>query len=328
MSLCFLLAAGQGTRLRPFTEHKPKPTLPFLTMPLAHYGFYLARKGGFGHFLMNKHHLPEQIDVLAEELSPWASSVTTVDETSALLGSGGALWNARETLAQHDYFLVANGDEILFPEDDRILEDLVSQFKRSKSLCTLLTCDHPELLKSLKPVWVDRRGDVKAFGMERPNPDLKPVHYTGYKVFSKKILDWLPAGESNIFYDVLTRAIDRGETVSTHHMSSAHWHETGNFNSFLVAQREVVQHNWDALQKRRTFFRKPILHKQMDGANLLVSEDPRLLKYISRIEGTVVLSRDISYDGTASLKNLIAFEGADLNGKPSFENKFVSQEIL
>ena len=68
MSLCFMLTAGQGTRLKPFTNKTPKPAIPFLNLPLAYYGFYLARKAGFQNFLMNKHHLPDFIEQLAQSL--------------------------------------------------------------------------------------------------------------------------------------------------------------------------------------------------------------------------------------------------------------------
>lgn len=258
MSLCFLLTAGQGTRLKPYTDHCAKPTIPLLNLPLAYYGFYLAVKGGFQNFLMNKHHLPEQIEDLATQLRPFARKVETIDETKALLGSGGALWNARDVLKNHDYFLVANGDEVLLPQDETILSELFHHCKTTQSLCTLLTCDHPELLKSLKPVWVNSKGMVKGFGMTAPKESLQPVHYTGYKVFSKKILDWLPEGESNIFYEVVTEAIKKGEHVSHLHLPKAIWFETGNPAAFATASEELQKNHITRMKERFEFFNIPM----------------------------------------------------------------------
>lgn len=306
MSLCYLLCAGEGTRLRPHTLKCPKPCIPFLNLPLAYYGFYLARKGGVTHFLMNKHHLPNQIDALASSLRPFADKVETIDETEKLLGSGGALWNARDILRKHDYFLVANSDEVMIPSNDGVIKQLFEKAKNENSLCALLTCDHPELLKTLKAVWTDDKGFAQGFGMDAPAPSLNPVHYTGYKVFSKKIFDWLPEGESNIFYEVLVKAIEAGEKVGSLHMGPTPWYETGNFDSLLNASRSVAKENWEVLNQRRTFFGLNPLFKKEKGSQLLVCEQESQLQLINQTKGTVVLGKNTSVAANAVLENIVA----------------------
>lgn len=323
MSLCFLLCAGQGTRLRPYTESRPKPRIPLLNLPLAHYGFYLAQKGGFNQFLLNKHHLPEQIDLLAKELSPFASEVSTVDETAKLLGSGGALWNARHLLEKQDYFLVANGDEVMIPKSDKVLSDLLEKFKSDSALCTLLTCDHPDLLSKLKAVWVNSDGCVQGFGMTAPRPQLNPVHYTGYKIFSRKIFDYLPEGESNIFYDVVVKAIVAGEKVTTHHLGLTPWFETGNFDSLLDASRHLALNHWEDLQKRRTFFNKTPFFKHFANDTLLVCEEEKDLNCFAQCEGTVILGRGVTFLQTFRLKNTIVYD--DVQVEQTEDNKIIGR---
>ena len=208
---------------------------------------------GIENFLLNKHYLPEQIDDLAQTLKPFCQSIRVSDETEKLLGSGGALWKARGILRRHEFFIIANGDEVMIPKDPQILKKLVRHFKDTDSLCTLLTTDHQELLKSLKPVWT-LNGEVKAFGMEKPDSSFQPVHYTGYKVFSRKILDWLPDGESNIFYEVLVDAISQGQTVTHLHINNCPWFETGNPDSFLNAGTILGNQFLDQVNERRVFF--------------------------------------------------------------------------
>ena len=233
LSLCFILAAGIGSRMKPFSKKLPKPCLPFINLPLMNYGFYLAKKAGFNRFLLNTHHLPEKLKFYAKKLQARCSSlhISTEDQ---LLGSGGALWKARKFLEKEDYFLVANGDSLLIPGDDRGFPNGFVSFKKRGTFAALLTCDHPEILKSLKPVWADRRGNILGFGEKLPGKDripvfqshgesndfigdtyekdgLKPLHYTGYKVFSRKIFDFLPEGPSHIFSDVLTKAMASGK---------------------------------------------------------------------------------------------------------------------
>ena len=248
-----MLTAGLGTRLRPYTETLPKPCLPFLNLPLMNYGFLLAQKSGFKNFLFNTHHLANEIENNVASLKDFCKSSQISDETSQILGSGGALWKAAPILKDYDYFLIANGDEVLIPKDNTVLDHLVSQFKKDDALCTLLTCDHPELLKTLKPVWVNN-GEVKAFGMEKPDQDVKPVHYTGYKIFSKRILDMLPDGESNIFYDVVTKAMAQGEKVTHFHLNQCGWFETGSFNFLIEATQIVANQYWDFIQETHSFY--------------------------------------------------------------------------
>lgn len=303
MSCCFLLTAGQGSRLRPYTEKVIKPRLPFLNTPLAYFGLYLALEGGFKNFLLNKHHLPFQVDQLAKDILPLVDSVDISDESQALLGSGGALWKAKHFLSDHDSFLVANGDEVLIPPHSGVLQQLYEKHIQSGALCTLLTCDHPDLLKSLKPVWVDSSGHVKAFGMESPNSQWRPVHYTGYKVFSKRIFDYLPDGESNIFYETVTQAIAQGEKVSTLHLKQASWYETGNFDSFLDAQKQVMAKHLPYLAKLRgRLGLPPLIIRQRKDATLVSLDD---YQDTFDFKGLVVLGRNVSIGSPVHLEDVV-----------------------
>ncbi len=254
---------------------------------------------------MNKHHLPEHIESLAASLSPFCKSIQTVDETSQLLGSGGALWNARNILSREKSFLIANGDEVLLPRDKIVLSQLNEKFQNDKALCTLLTCDHPELLKSLKAVWVNSEGDVKGFGMEPPEEGLKPVHYTGYKMFSSKIFDWLPEGESNIFYPVLSEAIAQGKKISTYHLGTTAWFETGNIVSFLEASNLAARNQWSLINDRREFFEMPVLFKKEDDQATLVTANKQDLEHFADCRGLVVLGENVDWPSQATLENAV-----------------------
>lgn len=321
MSLCYLLAAGEGRRLRPYTETRIKPRFEFLNLPLAFYGSFLALKGGFKNLLINKHHLPDQVEILAQELAPFFEKVKTIDETQKLLGSGGALWNARKTLSQHEHFMIANGDEVLLSEDTQVVEKLVDRFQHTKSIATLLTCDHPELLKTLKAVWVNDQDEVRGFGLEAPEPGLKPVHYTGYKIFDRKILDWLPEGESNIFYDILVGAISKGEKVQTLHLPRAIWHETGNFDSFLNASQDITECGWSYVQDRLTYFKRPKnqLKKQSNGT-VIYSESNTTIDF-SKCTGTVVIG-DTAFNNN-TLENVIVQNGSVLQEDKNYSNQMI-----
>ena len=53
MHTAFLLAAGFGTRLRPLTEHRPKPLMPMCGVPMLNYTSALLRSHGHERILVN-----------------------------------------------------------------------------------------------------------------------------------------------------------------------------------------------------------------------------------------------------------------------------------
>jgi mannose-1-phosphate guanylyltransferase len=236
-----LLCAGLGTRLRPYTNQLPKPAIPFFGLPLSYYSLYLLRRINCLDVTVNLHHLPEKMQTLLSknELADFRFSFS--HEKDQILGSGGALYHAKNLLQSADSFFAINSDEVMIPPNAEILNDLKGHHQKTKSLATLLVTDHPDLLKTLKPVWINQQGVVRGFG-EKPETTepLRPVHYTGYKIFSKDVLPLLPAGESHIFHDTLVPAMAAGALVNTHFIH-CRWWETGSFANLLTATSDVIQ---------------------------------------------------------------------------------------
>lgn len=230
-----LLCAGLGTRLRPYTNILPKPAIPFWGLPLCYYSLYFLKQIDCFDITINLHHLPEKIVQLSKEkdLSDFRFQFSL--EKNQPMGSGGALFYAKKYLKNFSSFFAINSDEVMVPPSPQILADLAAHFQKSKALATLLVTDHPDLQKTLKPVWVNKEGVVRGFG-EKPQlkEKLRPVHYTGYKIFSKDVLPLLPKGESHIFHDTLVPAMSRGALVNTLFVD-CHWWETGSLQGLLNA---------------------------------------------------------------------------------------------
>lgn len=319
----FLLTAGIGSRLAPHTDKKPKPCLPFLGLPLMNYGFYLAQQAGFRDYLYNLHHLPKLLRTQISKLQPLAKSFSAQDETLELLGSGGAIWNARSNLKKSDFFLIANGDEVLIPQDHKVLSQLQQSFSRSDALCTLLVCDHPDLLKTLKPVWINSENNVLGFGMDKPSKDAIPVHYTGYKVFSSRIFDHLPEGTSNIFYEVLVKAIVHGEKVNVHKINDCHWHETGNFDSFLEASKKCLLEDLEYFNHLHMYYHQTEMELVSENKNLLYKPKKLSLPSCLNWSGTVCLAPNTNLGTNITLHNVFTEEGSSINDNTLLNDQFV-----
>lgn len=236
-----LLAAGLGTRLRPYTNKVPKPCIPFWGLPIMYYSFFLLKKTACRQIAVNLHHLPEQVKDLCARKNLSDFDIRFSLEEEKPFGSGGALYYAQDLLQGAEHFFAINSDEVMVPSSPDVLNKLHAHHVRENALATLLVTDHPELLKTLKPVWVNKKGEVKAFG-DKPGitEELRPVHYTGYKIFKHEILGKIPPGETNIFHEILKKEIAAGAKISTLHDSCAWW-ETGNFPSLLAAMDDVMK---------------------------------------------------------------------------------------
>ncbi len=99
-----ILAAGFGTRLQPFSQHKPKPLFPVLNKPLLVATIERLREAGFSRMVVNCHHLKEQI---IEAVSVFPEVIVQVEEQ--ILGTGGGLRRALKHLDDAP-LLITNGD--------------------------------------------------------------------------------------------------------------------------------------------------------------------------------------------------------------------------
>lgn len=106
MHSAFLLGAGLGTRLRPLTNHLPKPLVPLFHRPLAAWAADACRRAGLNRFAVNTHHLPGRWHTFPEE---FPEENFTFFHEPVLLETGGGLKNISSWLGDEPV-LVHNGD--------------------------------------------------------------------------------------------------------------------------------------------------------------------------------------------------------------------------
>ena len=106
-----ILAAGLGTRMRPLTNHTPKPMLAVAGMPLIEHHVRKLVAAGFEHIVVNHAYLGEQIEAHLKDGRELGCAIEYSPEAQAL-ETGGGIFNALPQLNAHgdDYFCVINGD--------------------------------------------------------------------------------------------------------------------------------------------------------------------------------------------------------------------------
>jgi MurNAc alpha-1-phosphate uridylyltransferase len=103
-----ILAAGRGNRMRPLTDHTPKPLLEAGGRPLIQHHLDRLAAAGIREIVINHAHLGEQIETRLGDGGQFGVHIRYSVEPTAL-ETGGGIFNALPLLGP-DPFLVINGD--------------------------------------------------------------------------------------------------------------------------------------------------------------------------------------------------------------------------
>ncbi len=326
-----ILSAGLGTRLRPVTELFAKPAVPFLNIPLLYYPIALMEEAGIDSIVFNTHHKPEQIEEIAMRIPHSKCDVAFSFEAGAPLGSGGGIWKAKNLLKGGGDFLVSNGDEVILPREAGTMKRFVDQHRSEMNLATILVMPHPLVGIQFGGVWTDANGDVKGFGKDRTQfgPELTGYHYIGLLLLNDRVFEYLPDGESNILYDALKAAIDKGERVRVC-VGSFTWFETGNPKDFLEATEGALtlyEQNTEDAKTLRTIcsrFWNPgtRLISTSTGAKVLLDGEAQLDSKV-QVEGFAVLGRGARVETAAEIDRCVVLPGARVSS-----SRKASHEII
>ena len=103
-----ILAAGRGERLRPLTDHTPKPLIEAGGKPLILHLVESLVEGGIDEIIVNTAHLGEKIQERLGDGSAFGARILYSPEHEAL-ETGGGIYRALPLLGEAP-FLVVNGD--------------------------------------------------------------------------------------------------------------------------------------------------------------------------------------------------------------------------
>jgi N-acetyl-alpha-D-muramate 1-phosphate uridylyltransferase len=105
-----ILAAGLGTRLRPLTDHTPKPLIPVGGVPMLERVARRLIAAGVDRLIVNVSHLAERIERFVERRDGFGVEVLISREPAVPLETGGAILAARPHLRGDRPFFVHNAD--------------------------------------------------------------------------------------------------------------------------------------------------------------------------------------------------------------------------
>lgn len=101
-----ILAAGLGTRLKPWTDKHPKALAEVSGKSLLQRNIEYLQTFGIKDVIVNVHHFADQIIAAINNNDGWGSSISISDETDVVLETGGGLLHARWFFDDEDFLLM------------------------------------------------------------------------------------------------------------------------------------------------------------------------------------------------------------------------------
>ena len=105
-----ILAAGLGTRLKPFTLYHPKALALVNGKSLLQRNIEYLQSYGITEVVVNVHHFADQIIQAVKDNHGWGSTVLISDESDEVLETGGGVLRAESFFAKESSVLVMNAD--------------------------------------------------------------------------------------------------------------------------------------------------------------------------------------------------------------------------
>jgi MurNAc alpha-1-phosphate uridylyltransferase len=198
-----VLAAGLGTRMRPFNGEIPKPLVQVGGKALVDYVLDRLAAAGVECAVVNVHHLADQIEQhLAARRRP---QIVISDERKKLLGTGGGIAKALPELGAAPFFLV-NSDTIWIEGVKPNLTRLAAAFASDRMDALLL------LAPTATSIGYSGRGDfaMTAEGrlQRRGERAVVPFVYAGAAILTPALFAGAPEGAFSLtkLFDAATEA--------------------------------------------------------------------------------------------------------------------------
>lgn len=128
-----ILAAGLGTRLKPFTDKHPKALALVNGKTLLQRNIEYLTSFGINEIIVNVHHFANQIIDHIKQSGRFGADISFSDETDTVLETGGGLMKAASFLKDSNPFVLMNVDVLT----DMDLNEMLEVHQKQNPVATL-----------------------------------------------------------------------------------------------------------------------------------------------------------------------------------------------
>ncbi len=218
-----LLAAGLGTRLRPYTLIRPKPLFPVLNVPLLHILLDKLKQAGCERVVVNCHHLAEQIEAAVADRPE-----VILQYEPEILGTGGSLRRALPWFGDEPV-LVMNGDIYHDIDVHRLMEHHVA----ADFPVTMAMHDYDRFNS------VQVRGDRVHGFFAAGSATGDMLAFTGIHVLDREVIEQIP--DTGFFHIIdLYEQLAAAGRVGSVCVDGCFWRDIGTPEDYLDLHRQLL----------------------------------------------------------------------------------------
>lgn len=280
-----ILAAGFGTRLRPYSLSLPKPLFPVLNTPLLAAAVKRLEAEGFTKIIINCHHLAEQIEAaFADEPG------IVIQREKQILGTGGGLRAALDKIDDQP-LLVVNGD--IYHTID--LGEAYRAHLHSEHDVTMLMHDFPRFNKVLvdgkRIVSFDARAASSA-----PVAAHETLAYTGIQVVKPALLEPIKKGTATCIIAYYRSLLASGVNIHAEKVEHCSWTDMGSPDDYLALHGMLLRGEVACWPELGDAASNVVIDGRADWCEDLIVEDWACIGR-ARIGAGVKLTRSVVWDG-------------------------------
>jgi N-acetyl-alpha-D-muramate 1-phosphate uridylyltransferase len=223
-----ILAAGLGTRLKPFTDFHPKALFEVNGKTLLEHAVDHLKTAGITEVIINVHHFASQVTGYLEQKNNFGIRISLSDETGGLLETGGGLKKAAWFFTGCDCAIIRNVDVL----SDLDLKKMVSYHIKSGALATLAVRNRETSRYLLFDPgmqlcgWENRKtGESR---MSRGSSSAKPLAFSGIQVVNPEIFPVITEVGKFSLTDLYLR-LAKDQKITGYLEEGAVWEDVGKY---------------------------------------------------------------------------------------------------
>ena len=289
-----VLAAGEGRRLTPLTNRRPKPMIPVANKPLLEYIVEAVAAAGVETITLVVGYNQERIRNYFADGDDWGVTITYVEQATQL-GTGHAVLQAESAVDRP--FVVLNGDRIVEPA---IIERVAAAVRDdTHPVITTTTVETPR-----------EYGVITGDGETVTNIEEKPDGPVETNQINAGIYGFSPA-----FFETIRTTHTNGELTLTAALNE-HAREHGSIERLsYTGQWLEVSNLWDLLRVNAGLIETEATAHSEDGAtheqetvadDVVLADSVRVGPNVT-IGGNTAIGRNVTVEANAVVENAIIF---------------------
>jgi len=319
-----ILAGGAGKRLKPLTEHRPKPLIPVAGKPCIDYVIKSLVSADFKKIIITTGYLSDKvIKSIADGGQFGAHILYSFEEVP--VGTAGAVKRAEGFIT--GTFIVASGDVLA----DVNIKELLDFHRKSGALATMALTE-VEDPTPFGIVGMDADGKINKF-LEKPKKEeaFSNLINAGIYILEPQVLEYIPANTlfdfaKNVFPILLEKNLPiYGKIIK------GIWRDIGRPHDLLRASLDVIERSGVPISIPGVKTSGPIIL----GKNTVIEKGVRIVgpayigddAFLSRgcvIERSCIYSKVFVDKGTV-VRDSIVLDGSHISWQSEVDNSVVSQ---